>query len=68
MLAPPWNRIGEDLVRRLNEVGFAALSTFKRRRAREAAPGVLQVNTHVDPVFWRGHGGLRGARGGRRAR
>ncbi|HEV3246864.1 MAG TPA: glycosyltransferase [Beijerinckiaceae bacterium] len=59
MLAPPWNRIGEDLVRRLNEAGFAALSTFKRRRAREAAPGVLQVNTHVDPVFWRGHGGLR---------
>jgi predicted glycosyltransferase len=59
MLAPPWNRIGEDLTQRLNEVGFAALSTFKRRRAREAAPGVLQVNTHVDPVFWRGHGGLR---------
>ena len=59
MLAPPWNRIGEDLVVRLHEVGFAALSTFKRRRAREAAPGVLQVNTHVDPVFWRGHGGLR---------
>jgi hypothetical protein len=40
-------------------VGFAGLSTFKRRRAREAATGVLQVNTHVDPVFWRGHGGLR---------
>jgi hypothetical protein len=58
MLAPPWNRIGDDLVERLGEVGFRALSTFKRRRAREAAPGVLQVNTHVDPVFWRGHGGL----------
>jgi len=59
MLAPPWNRIGEDLALRLKEAGFAGLSTFKRRRAREAAPGVLQVNTHVDPVFWRGHGGLR---------
>ncbi|MBV9430963.1 MAG: glycosyl transferase family 28 [Hyphomicrobiales bacterium] len=59
MLAPPWNRIGMDLAERLHEVGFTALSTFKRRRAREAAPGVLQVNTHVDPVFWRGHGGLR---------
>lgn len=59
MLAPPWNRIGKDLAERLHEVGFAALSTFKRRRDREAAPGVLQVNTHVDPVFWRGHGGLR---------
>ncbi|MFI5011009.1 MAG: glycosyltransferase [Hyphomicrobiales bacterium] len=59
MLAPPWNRIGEDLTARLGEAGFAGLSTFKRRRAREAAPGVLQVNTHVDPVFWRGHGGLR---------
>jgi predicted glycosyltransferase len=59
MLAPPWNRIGGDLTERLGEVGFLGLSTFKRRRAREAAPGVLQVNTHVDPVFWRGHGGLR---------
>ncbi|MBV9112723.1 MAG: glycosyl transferase family 28 [Hyphomicrobiales bacterium] len=59
MLAPPWNRIGDDLVERLHEVGFAGLSTFKRRRAREAAPGVLQVNTHIDPVFWRGRGGLR---------
>jgi predicted glycosyltransferase len=59
MLAPPWNRIGDDLAERLGEVGFRALSTFKRRRALEAAPGVLQVNTHVDPVFWRGHGGLR---------
>ncbi|SEC90058.1 Predicted glycosyl transferase [Rhizobiales bacterium GAS188] len=59
MLAPPWNRIGEDLTERLKEVGFAGLSTFKRRRSREAAPGVIQVNTHVDPVFWRGHGGLR---------
>jgi hypothetical protein len=59
MLAPPWNRIGEDLTERLGEMGFAGLSTFKRRRAREAAGGVLQVNTHIDPVFWRGHGGLR---------
>ncbi len=59
MLAPPWNRIGEDLTERLGEMGFAGLSTFKRRRAREAAVGVLQVNTHIDPVFWRGHGGLR---------
>jgi len=59
MLAPPWNRIGEDLAERLGEMGFTGLSTFKRRRAREAAAGVLQVNTHIDPVFWRGHGGLR---------
>jgi hypothetical protein len=58
MLAPPWNRIGDDLVERLGEVGFKGLSTFKRRRAPEAASGVLQVNTHIDPVFWRGHGGL----------
>ncbi len=59
MLAPPWNRIGEDLTDASRKSGFVGLSTFKRRRAREAAPGVLQVNTHVDPVFWRGHGGLR---------
>jgi predicted glycosyltransferase len=59
MLAPPWNRIGDDLAERLGEMGFVGLSTFKRRRSREVATGVLQVNTHIDPVFWRGHGGLR---------
>jgi hypothetical protein len=59
MLAPPWNRIGDDLAERLGEMGFVGLSTFKRRRNREAGNGVLQVNTHIDPVFWRGHGGLR---------
>ena len=34
------------------------LSTFGRARASFAAAGVLQVNTHVDPIAWHEGGGL----------
>ncbi|MCE3250912.1 MAG: hypothetical protein K0R41_4737 [Geminicoccaceae bacterium] len=29
------------------------LSTFGRRPDRDAAPGLIQVNTHLDPIDWR---------------
>jgi predicted glycosyltransferase len=58
VLVPPWNRIDSELVARLREAGIAGLSTYKRRAARMAAPGVMQINTHCDPIDWRGGGGL----------
>ena len=54
VLVPPWNRLEEGLVERLTGCGFIGLSTFGRRAEAEAAPGLLQVNTHLDPVDWRG--------------
>jgi len=58
MFVPPWNRIVPDVVAGLAEVGFDAVSTYNPRTATMAVPGVAQINTHVDPIFWRGHGGL----------
>jgi hypothetical protein len=54
VLVPPWNRFDAGLVERLTGCGFVGLSTFGRRGAPEAAPGLTQVNTHLDPIDWRG--------------
>jgi predicted glycosyltransferase len=55
---PPWNRIAPELVQRLPGLGYRGLSTFGRRTARKPAPGLVQVNAHVDPIDWRGTRGL----------
>lgn len=52
VFTPPWNRIAPNLVASLPAAGLAAISTFKARRTKFAAPGLLQVNTHVDPFDW----------------
>jgi hypothetical protein len=51
---PPWNRIAPELARRLPDLGFQALSTFNDRKAAYPVEGLLQVNTHVDPIDWHG--------------
>jgi hypothetical protein len=60
VLVPPWNRIDSKLLSRLSEIGFAGISTMKVRRNACPAPGLLQVNTHLDPVNWRHTGGFIG--------
>ncbi|MFQ5972149.1 MAG: polysaccharide deacetylase family protein [Alphaproteobacteria bacterium] len=54
VLVPPWNRIDPELLPRLPEAGLHGLSTFGARAAAEAAPGVAWVNTHCDPIKWKG--------------
>lgn len=54
IFTPPWNRVAPDLAPRLPALGITALSTFGPRKAREAAPGLAQVNTHIDPIQWKG--------------
>ncbi len=54
MFVPPWNRIGADVTAGLADLGYRALSTFTPRSAALAAPGLLQINTHLDPIAWRG--------------
>jgi len=51
VLAPPWNRFRADLVADLPSVGLSGLSGFGARRG---ARGVVEVNTHVDIIDWRG--------------
>jgi hypothetical protein len=58
VFTPPWNRIAPQVVDKLAAVGFEALSTFTPRSSEFAAPGLLQINTHLDPVAWKAGGGL----------
>lgn len=60
VLVPPWNRIDSQLLACLPEQGFAGISTMKVRRSTHPAPGLLQVNTHLDPINWRHQGGFIG--------
>jgi hypothetical protein len=53
VLVPPWNRIAAPLLPRLPELGFAGLSTWGPRSHTDAGPGLVQVNTHADPIRWR---------------
>ncbi len=61
MLVPPWNRIAPGVVPALPRLGLTALSTAQPRPARAPTPGLTQVNTHVDPIDWRGTRGFMGA-------
>lgn len=57
VLAPPWNRLRESLISRLPEAGLRALSRYGARAAKR---DLLQVNTHVDLIAWRGERGFAG--------
>jgi hypothetical protein len=50
VLVPPWNRIAAEVVVRLPDAGFHALSAFGPRT--HPVPGIVQCNTHVDLIAW----------------
>ncbi|WP_241488934.1 polysaccharide deacetylase family protein [Shimia sp. SK013] len=58
MFVPPWNRFDPNLLPTLAALGFDALSTYLPRKVAEPVAGVTQINTHIDPIFWRGTRGL----------
>lgn len=60
ILVPPWNRIDEGLVASLPELGYYGLSTYGPRRAAQAAPGLAQVNSHLDIMRWTAPRGFAG--------
>ncbi len=60
VLAPPWNRFKRSLAAHLPKAGLCALSGYGPRDSAHAAPGVYQVNTHVDIIDWRGTRGFVG--------
>jgi len=53
VLAPPWNRMRSDLLDKLPGIGIRGISGYGAQARREPAPGLRQVNTHVDIVAWR---------------
>jgi hypothetical protein len=61
VLAPPWNRIPPGVVERLATCGIRGLSRYGARRSVLAAPGVMEINTHVDIVDWKGGRAFIGA-------
>ncbi|WP_239113184.1 polysaccharide deacetylase family protein [Shimia biformata] len=58
IFVPPWNRVSSGIPDAIAQVGFKAISTYLPRIQTFAAPGLKQINTHIDPIFWRGHRGL----------
>jgi hypothetical protein len=60
VMVPPWNRIAPGLVPALPEIGFGGLSTFGPRRRARPVSGLLQINTHVDLIDWKGRRGFVG--------
>ncbi len=60
VLVPPWNRIDPSLLTALTGIGLRGISTMKARDKARPAPGLLQVNAHLDPVHWRSRRGFIG--------
>jgi hypothetical protein len=60
VLVPPWNRFPAAQVLQLAAAGYTGLSKFGQRAAAYPAPGIEQVNTHIDIIDWRGGRGFVG--------
>lgn len=60
VMVPPWNRIAPPLVHTLPEIGFKGLSTFGPRLRPHPTRGLLEINTHVDLIDWKGERGFVG--------
>jgi len=60
VLAPPWNRLRAELLKKLPAIGIVGVSGYGARPSAEPAPGLRQVNTHVDLVAWRAGRGFVG--------
>ncbi|QUJ76675.1 polysaccharide deacetylase family protein [Sulfitobacter albidus] len=58
MFVPPWNRLTPSLMPDIATAGYAAVSTYGPRETSPPAPGITQINTHIDPIDWRGTRGL----------
>ena len=54
VFVPPWNRHGPDLLAHLPDLGLTGISTFRSRLKKHPVRGLLQANTHVDIIDWRG--------------
>jgi hypothetical protein len=59
-LTPPWNRFDPRHLSLLPDLGYRGLTTYLPRKNALAAPGVHQVNTHVDVIDWHGTRGFLG--------
>jgi hypothetical protein len=56
VLVPPWNRAAEAILARAGEIGFAAVSMHGGHGLGN------RIDTHLDPIAWRGDRGYVGDR------
>ncbi len=54
IMVPPWNRIADNHLGVLADLGFIGISRYKARKASLIRPKFAMINTHVDPINWRG--------------
>lgn len=54
VMIPPWNRIDPAVIAELTGLGYVGLSLCDARPDVEAAPGLRLVNSHCDPIKWKG--------------
>lgn len=59
VLAPPWNRLDDNLAAHLPQLGYCGVSAFRPAPNRFPAPGLVQTNCHIDTIDWHD---LRGQR------
>ncbi|VBB69590.1 Mll3258 protein [invertebrate metagenome] len=52
VLVPPWNRLPYDLLSHLPTIGLYGVSVWGPRLCTWPAPGVQQVDVHVDVMDW----------------
>lgn len=55
IFVPPWNRLAQDCLPEMPGLGYAAVSAFQSRSSYWAAPNLVALNTHIDPIDWHGH-------------
>jgi peptidoglycan/xylan/chitin deacetylase (PgdA/CDA1 family) len=60
VLAPPWNRFDTRFLPLLASCGLRAISRVNPRLTAWPAPGITEVNVHVDLVAWTGNRGFIG--------
>jgi predicted glycosyltransferase len=54
VFVPPWNRMAPDFAPALREIGYAAVSAFADGRERGGQEPLPRLDTHLDPIDWRG--------------
>jgi len=60
VLAPPWNRVPASMLPWLVSCGFRGLSRYGARGNALAAPGLAEINTHIDLIAWKSGRGFVG--------
>ncbi|MDC0738457.1 polysaccharide deacetylase family protein [Cognatishimia sp. SS12] len=53
MFVPPWNRVADDVLPHLPSLGFQSISGAHPNAQAAEIPDLAQINTHVDPLYWR---------------